>query len=213
MLVFHLHSASWAAEDEVYRSNTNAILFNIHLGAFSSPYQNYFVDQSKCLTIIDSVNSVLQSNQVIQNPQINKLIMTSFSAGYAGVREIFKVNSFYNQIDVLNLADGLHASDYIPSIVTQMQDFVRFAEDASNNQKIFLLTISSITTSGYQSTTQTVNYLINELGISRVSYSANDEIGAQYSRADTGYFHLKGYLGNTASDHLNHLYAMHLMLG
>ena len=29
MLVLHLHSASWAAEDQVYRSNTNAILFNI----------------------------------------------------------------------------------------------------------------------------------------------------------------------------------------
>ena len=34
MLVFHSHSASWAAEDEVYRSNTNAILFNIHLVDF-----------------------------------------------------------------------------------------------------------------------------------------------------------------------------------
>ncbi|MCK5033457.1 MAG: hypothetical protein KAS18_07480, partial [Calditrichia bacterium] len=127
LFVFHLHSASWAAEDQVYRSNTNAILFNIHLGGFSSSYQNYFVDQSKFATIIDTVNSILQANQIIQNPQISELIMTSFSAGYAGVREIFKTATYYNQIDVLNLADGLHSSSYMPSMITQMQDFVRFA--------------------------------------------------------------------------------------
>jgi hypothetical protein len=211
-LVFHLHSASWAAEDQVYRSNTNAILFNIHLGALSSPYQNYFTNQSKYSTIIDTINSVLQSNQIIQNPQIKKLIMTSFSAGYAGVREILKVNSYYNQIDALNLADGLHASSHMPSMITQMLDFVRFAENARNKQKIMLLTHSSIPTSGYQSTTQTANYLINEIGTVRITFSANDEIGTQYSRADTGYFHLKGYLGDTANDHLKHLYGMHLML-
>ena len=41
-VVFHLHSASWAAEDQVYKSETNAVLFNIHLGGFSSSYQVNF---------------------------------------------------------------------------------------------------------------------------------------------------------------------------
>lgn len=212
-LVFHLHSASWASEDQIYRSGANAILFNIHLGAFSSPYQNFFLNQSIFSTILVNINTLLQSNLVIQNPQISTLIITSFSAGYAGVREILKVNSYYNQISALNLADGLHASDYIPTMVTQMQDFVRFTVDASNGQKIFLLTHSSIPTSGYRSTTQTADYLINELGITRVLYSATDEIGTQYSRADTGNFHLKGYFGETANDHLKHLYGMPAMLG
>jgi len=212
ILVFHFHSASWAAEDEVYRSNTNAVLFNIHLGAFSSPYRNFFSDQTIFSIIQDTVNSILHANQIIQNPIIDKLILTSFSAGYAGVREIIKVNSYYNQVNVINLADGLHASDHVPSMIIQMQDFVRFAQDASQNQKIFLLTHSSIPTPGYQSTTQTSNYLINELGISRTTFSAVDDIGTQYSRADTGYFHLKGYFGTTASDHLKHLYNMHPML-
>ncbi|MBI5473667.1 MAG: T9SS type A sorting domain-containing protein, partial [Ignavibacteriae bacterium] len=51
------------------------------------------------------------------------------------------------------------------------------------------------------------------MGVARQPFTATDEIGAQYSRADAGLFHLRGYLGDTAPDHLKHLYAMHLMLG
>ncbi len=209
-LVFHLHSASWAAEDQVYRSNTNAILVNIHLGALSSPYQNYFTNHANFQRILDTTIAVLRSNNIIAQPVINKLIVTSFSAGYAGVREIFK--SYYNRIDALTLADGLHSNSDSSTMRTQMQDFLRFARDAAARRKVFLLTHSSIPTSGYASTTATANYLIQNTGITRIPHSAVDEIGTQYSRADTGHFRLKGYLGETASDHLRHLHNMHLML-
>src|SRR3970040_1492962 len=108
LLVFHLHSASWAAEDQVYKSNTNAVLFNIHLGSLSSPYQNYFSDQSRFNTILDTLISVLSANEIISNPQIKFLIITSFSAGYAGLREMLKTTSYYEMINSINLADGLH---------------------------------------------------------------------------------------------------------
>lgn len=209
-LVFHLHSASWAAEDQVYRSNTNAILVNIHLGALSSPYQNYFSNAANFQRILDTTLAVLRSNNIIAQPAIGRLIITSFSAGYAGVREIFK--TYYNRIDALTLADGLHSNSDSTTMRVQMQDFLRFARDASSQRKVFLLTHSSIPTSGYASTTATANYLIQNTGITRVPYQAVDEIGTQYSRADTGHFHLKGYLGETASDHLRHLHNMHLML-
>jgi len=212
-LVFHLHSASWAAEDEVYKSQTNAILFNIHLGGFSSSYQSYFTDQQKFQQILNAIIPIAFEFGYMPNPKINRLIMTSFSAGYAGVREIFKTQSYYDKIDVLTLADGLHSNSDPAAMATQMQDFVKFAKDSRDLTKVFLLTHSSIPTPGYQSTTQTADYLINEIGAVRKPFSRQDEIGTQYSRCDTGYFHLKGYLGDTASDHLKHLYNMHKMLG
>jgi len=211
-LVFHLHSASWAAEDEVYKSHTNAILFNIHLGSFSSSYQSYFTNQGNFQLILDTVLSVLQANNIISNPGIGTLIVTSFSAGYAGVREIFKTPAYYDRIDALTLADGLHCNSDPPTMQVQMQDFVRFAIDARDGTKVFLLTHSSITTVGYENTTQTADYLISHIGTTRVPFSAIDSIGQQYSRADTGFFHVRGYFGTTASDHLRHLYNMHLML-
>ncbi|MFQ6606664.1 MAG: T9SS type A sorting domain-containing protein [Fidelibacterota bacterium] len=211
-LVFHLHSASWAAEDEVYRSATNAILFNIHLGGLSSPYQNYFSDATRYSAILDTVVSLLQEQNILPGATLGRVIMTSFSAGYAGVREILKTAAYYNQISALTLADGLHSSSDPGLMAIQMADFLRFARDARAGEKVMLLTHSSITTSGYQSTTQTANYLIAGLNATRVPDSTVDEIGTRYSRCDTGNFHLKGYLGQTANDHLQHLYGMYLML-
>ena len=212
MLVFHLHSASWAAEDMVYKAKANAVLFNIHLGALSSPYRNYFQDAIEFKFILDKVITVLKNNNIIANPQIEKLIITSFSAGYAGVREIFKIPAYYEQIDALALADGLHSNSEPTLRKEQMKDFVRFAKDARDLKKIMLLTHSEISTSGYQSTTQTADYLIKGIGVHRISVTAVDEIGDQKSTCDIGHFHLKGYAGETAGDHLKHLYGMNLML-
>lgn len=212
MFVFHFHSASWAAEDQIYKARANVILFNIHLGSLSSPYQNYFTTQTNFQKILDTCLSVIKVNGIMSNPKIKKLILTSFSAGYAGVREILKSTTYYNKIDALNLADGLHSNSDPGTMATQMKDFLQFAKDARDKKKIMLSTHSSIPTSGYQSTTQTANYLINGIGSTRVTHSSIDEIGNQTSRCDTGNFHLKGYAGQTADDHMKHLYAMNKML-
>ena len=212
LLLFHLHSASWAAENQVYKSQSNAVLFNIHLGALSSPYQNYFSDPNKFSAILDTVLSVLSNNSIIQAPQIKYLVITSFSAGYAGLREILKTQSYYDMINAINLADGLHCSSDPGTASIQMQDFLSFAIDARDEEKIMLLTHSSITTSGYQSTTQTANYLINGTGVQVTNVTEIDEIGTMYAKCDTGYFQIRRYYGQTAEDHLKHLYAMYHML-
>jgi hypothetical protein len=188
------------------------VLCNIHLGALSSPYQSFFSDQSRFAAILDLVNVQLAARRVVEQPRIKTLIVTSFSAGYAGVREILKNPAYYDQVAALTLADGLHCSADPGLISAQMQDFVRYARDAAGCRKVMILTHSSVQTSGYWSTTQTADYLIAALGVTRTAAAANDEIGVQYSRCDTGCFHLRGYLGESAQDHLQHLYAMDKML-
>jgi hypothetical protein len=212
-LLFHLHSASWAAENMIYQSRINAILFNIHLGPFSSWYGiKYFSDTTKFQHILNTIHSKLEKNGILVRSQIDYLILTSFSAGYAGVREILKVNSYYDQINVLILADGLHC-DLDSSIArTQMNYFLSFAEDACEGKKIMLITHSSIPTDGYQSTTETANYLIERLSLKLNKYQTSDEIGTRYAKCDTGKFHLRSYFGDTAGDHLKHLYGMDKML-
>ena len=212
VLVFHFHSATWAAEAEITKSGVNAALFNIHLGPLSSPYKNYFQDQTKFKKILDEILDILQSRKIIQNPAIETLVLTSFSAGYASVREILKVPEYYQHIDALNLADGLHCNSDHETMEQQMQDFVRFAKDARDGKKIMLITHSRIQTSGYESTTETADYLIQKIGATKTPASVQDEIGLQTSACDTGHFYLRGYTGETAEDHLKHLYAMHLML-
>ncbi len=47
--------------------------------------------------ILDTVLSVIDSQGIINDPKIEYLIMTSFSAGYGGVREILKSENYYNK--------------------------------------------------------------------------------------------------------------------
>jgi hypothetical protein len=211
-LVFHLHSASWAAENQVYRAGANAIVFNIHLGALSSPYQNYFSDSEKFQTIMNIISAELEQREIEIDPLLDNLLVTSFSAGYAGVREILKTGTYYEKIVAIHLADGLHATSNSSIMEEQMKDFVRFARDARDKIKIMRLTHSSIPTPGYESTTSTANYLIEHIGSARTPADEQDEIGTMYSRCDTGQFFLRGYYGDTANDHMKHLYAMHRMI-
>ena len=212
LLVFHFHGASSAAEDQVTRARANAVLFNVHIGALSSPYQAWFADQSRFGRIIDTVLWRLDRHGIVRGARLRTLVVTSFSAGYAGVREVLKVPAYFQSIDALNLADGLHCNSDPPTREVQMRDFLAFARDAAARRRIFCLTHSSITTSGYESTTQTANYLLAGLGTGRTPWTTTDSIGQMYSRADTGRFHLRGYLGETAPDHLKHLAAMHMMI-
>lgn len=212
LLVFHLHSASWAAEDEVYKPRANAVLFNIHLGALSSPYQSWFADQTRFGRIIDTVLWRLHRHGFVRGARLRTLVVTSFSAGYAGVREVLKAPGYYQRVDALTLADGLHCNSDPPTRDIQMRDFLSFARDARDNRKVFCLTHSNITTTGYESTTQTADYLLAGTGLARAPAAQTDSIGLMYSRADSGRFHLRGYRGDTAPDHLKHLYAMHMMI-
>jgi hypothetical protein len=212
LLVVHLHGASWAAENQVYKARANAALVNIHLGALSSPYQNYFSDQSRFAAILDVALRQLATLGIVAAPRLGWLIVTSFSAGYAGVREVLKNPAYYARLDALTLADGLHCSSDPSLMAAQMADFLRLARDTAAGRKVMLLTHSSIKTVGYQSTTQTADYLLAGIGAQRLPCSLTDDIGVQYSRCDTGQFHLRGYLGETADDHMKHLYAMDKML-
>jgi hypothetical protein len=212
MLIIHLHGASWVVENEIYKSKTNGILFNIHLGGFSSSYKNYFVDEDKFQAILDLVKKTIIHDSIIVKPVLENLIVTSFSAGYGGVREILKNNAYYDIINAIILADGLHSDLAKVEMEIQIKDFLRFAKDARDNRKIMFLTHSSILTHSYANTTETADYLIENIGAKRISKNRKDTVGTQYSFADTGKFHVKGYRGNTAEDHMKHFYNMNIML-
>jgi len=205
-LVVHFHGASRVIEEAVRRTGANAILFNLHLGALSRPYRNYFADSTRFLQMLELVKSELESRKLDADAEISRVILCSFSAGYAAVRGILKNPEIYPQIQGLVLADGLHTNLEREIMELQMRDFVRFARDARDQKKFLCLTHSSIPTPDYASTTVTADYLLAQIGAVRQPCHFRDEIGTGTSVCDTGNFHLKGYAGETAADHLHHFY-------
>ncbi len=211
-LVVHFHGASSAAERALSASRVNAILFSIHLGSLSSPYRLKFEDSAFVSLMLRSIEECLSSGKIADTLVLDRLIVSSFSAGYAGVREMLKSSRYYDLIDALILVDGLHSDLDSSIMVNQMKDFLRFARDARDRQKVFLISRSSIRTEGYRSTTETAQYLMQGIGGLWRSVSDSDEIGSMVARCDTGYFHLCAYAGDTAADHVRHLRGMESMI-
>ena len=211
-LVFHLHGNSKTAETQIKKTEADAILFNIYLGLLSSPYREYFEDSTKFGIILNTVKDTLASSGIVDANEIDDFIITSFSAGYGGVREMLKYERYYRMIDVITLADGLHSDLDSALMKKQMKDFTRFAKDATEGEKIMVLTHSNIEPENYASTTETADYLIERVNGERFMVSRKDSIGRLYSEFHKGNLYIKGYRGDTAEDHMKHLYHIDKML-
>lgn len=211
--LIHLHGKFSVVQNLVKKSNFNGVLVTLHLGQFSSPYRIAFSDTNFFISIINTVKKILNEKYNIQFDDSNlNIYLTSFSAGYGGIREILKKESFYRKIRSIILLDGLH-TDYIFNDgqrkvnPDQMKDFLRFARDATRFKKHFIITHSEINPRDYSSTTETADYLIDSTNSERrlaERLFENDFVQKSYSF--NGFFRVFGFYGNQAKDHMKHLY-------
>lgn len=212
-LLVHLHGRFSVVQNLVKKSNFSGVLVTLHLGQFSSPYRIAFSDTNYFYSIISTIKNTLldKLNLQIDDSKMN-IYLSSFSAGYGGLREILKSENFYQRIKGIILLDGLH-TDYVlfnnQRIVNpdQMKDFLRFARDAVSFKKHFIITHSEIIPEDYSSTTETAGYLIDSTNSERRFAERlfdNDFVQKYYSF--NGYFRVFGFYGNQAKDHIQHLY-------
>ena len=81
-------------------------------------------------------------------------------------------------------------------------------------RKTFVVTHSEIFPGAYASTTECADYLLSQLFLKRNPKLVSGPIGMQQlSSVDAGGFHLRGYAGNSAPDHIDFLHAMPAWFG
>jgi hypothetical protein len=81
-------------------------------------------------------------------------------------------------------------------------------------RKTFVVTHSEIFPGAYASTTECADYLLAQLALTRQPRLRQGPMGMQQlSAADAGGFHLRGYAGNSAPDHIDFLHAMPAWFG
>ncbi|MGB9665546.1 MAG: hypothetical protein ACPL25_11610 [Ignavibacteria bacterium] len=213
IFIIHLHGKSEVVQKLYLESRLPFPLITIHLGMFSGPYRNAFSDTNFLLsTLNEAIDIIKKENQLKINSTKLNLIFTSFSAGYGGIREILKCKSYYDLTSAIILLDGLH-TDYVLTNEgrfvnpDQMKDFLRFARDAVKFKKQLIITHSEIIPDGYSSTTETAQYLIDSTFTEKVFAERkwDDEFIQKYY-AFNGNFSVYGFYGNTAKDHIQHLY-------
>ena len=212
-LVIHFHGASWLIQHHIAQHLPQAALITVQLGAGSSVYGRPFGKPEA----FDSL--IVEAGQAIGlERKWSSITLTGFSAGYGAIRAILRHNENFARVNNVLLLDGIHAG-YLPEGVmladggsvnsADLDSFVRFAREAAAGRKNFVITHSEIFPANYASTTECVDNLLAALDLKSRPQLLNGPAGMQQlSVFNAKGLHIRGYAGNTAPDHVDHLHAM-----
>ncbi|MEM7660551.1 MAG: hypothetical protein AAF399_30895, partial [Bacteroidota bacterium] len=191
------------------------VLVSCHWGGGSSSYQRP-IQAIGAKVFLDSVLSFAQEQ--VASKELTGIYVSGFSAGYGAIRAMLQEQAVADQLSGILLLDGLHTS-YVPERQVlsaggsldsaQMRPFVQWAERATQGKASLLITHSSIFPGTYSSTTETADYLLNWLQLSRNPMLAIGPGGMQQTSVATrNRCQVRSYAGNTAPDHIDHLHGM-----
>ena len=219
-IVAHFHGAVWFAIDEHLRHGLDEPLICFALGEGSSVYGRPFQDRERFGRIIKLVEEELSNRGSWPAVRVQRIDISSFSAGYGAVREIVQVPQYVKLIRRIVLADSLYAgwdmATTQPGATSRpaaenIEPWRAFVEMASRGEdgKTFVLTHSRVPTS-YANTEACAKALIEMVGatiqpVERGALPATlDPDFPLLYRADKRHFHVWGYGGVDGPAHMTH---------
>jgi len=199
-LVIHFHGPSWLPEWVVRKKYPGAAVVTLLADGGSDVYRDIFLDPGRFATFVAGIEKLSRLT-------FKHVLLSAFSAGYGGVREILRDPANRQRIDGVLLVDSMHAT--YGEEKQDLTPFVDFAREAIAGKKHFLITHSEVYPGTYSSSTETASYILKELGLRRTPILQWGAIGMQQlSRAGKGGFQVLGFAGNSATDHIDHYFAM-----
>lgn len=211
-LFIHFHGGTWLPEVAAAKTGKTAVI-SIQIGAGSSAYARPFADAKLFSRLIAEAETKA-------GVKFSPITLTAWSAGYGAVREILKVSEHYARVEKVLLIDGLHAS-YVggkpgtgkgqeSELETEgLEIFLKFARDAVAGRKQMIVTHSEIFPGTFASTTETADWLIDQLGLKRTPVVKWGPMQTQQlSEVRAGKFRLIGFAGNSAPDHVDQLHSL-----
>ena len=157
---------------------------------------------------------MLKEASAIAKNEFHPIVLSGWSAGYGAIREILAVESNWSSVDGVILIDGMHTG-YDPEgkpgplKPEGLQTFLKFAQAAVQGRKRMLVVHSEIFPGTFASTTETADWLLEQLNVKRHLVLKWGPLGTQQiSEAKQGNFQLLGFAGNSAPDHVDLLHAL-----
>jgi hypothetical protein len=218
-LLVHFHGASYVAKDAVYASGRPLVLAVVNLGSGSGVYERAFAEGSMFARLVATIRDGV-AERTSRDVEIDRVYLSSFSAGYGAVRAILRDHAA--TLDGIVLLDGLH-TDYVPTgqVLAEggrlngekLTAFVRYARSATAGEKRMLITHSAIFPGTYASTTECADYLIDALHLKRQPVLRWGPVGMQLlSETREGGLTILGFAGNSAPDHVDHFHGLSVFL-
>jgi hypothetical protein len=216
-LVIHFHGAGWIAGQSVASLSRPTIAAVVNLGAGSGAYHRALTDPAVFDSLLVGIGKELSAARS-KRAATARIALSGFSAGHGAIRVILREPRHAARVDAVLLLDGMHTS-YVPEgtllaaggalDTANLAAFAAFARGASRGEKRFVVSHSEIFPGTFASTTETADWLLNAIGVRRTPVLRWGPRGMQQlSEAGAGQFHLLGYAGNSAPDHIDQFHAM-----
>lgn len=202
MLIIHFHSSPWLVELCAQRKFPTAAVMAVNLGAGSEAYRQPFLEPGEFAKIVG------EAEAAVGGRKFKTIVLSSFSAGYGAVREILRDKTNWPRITSVILADSLY-SEYGHE-ADDLGPFLAYLQSG----KRLVITHSELYPGTYESTSEAVDWLLSKMGAKRKAVLRWGPIGMQQlSEASKGGFVVLGFAGNTADDHVDHLYGFERWYG
>src|SRR5688572_8106391 len=173
VLTAHFHGAHWFAIQEHTARGMKGPLLNFDLGQGSEVYKQAFENEKRFAGILRAVEKEL-TKRGGREVRVSAVDISSFSAGYAAVRELLQVPEYFGLIRRIVLLDSLYArykTGARSRVVREpayehIEPWVPFAQAAQKGQKTFLITYSEVPTPSYANSADTATALVRAVGVS-----------------------------------------------
>lgn len=195
-LIIHFHSSPWLPEMAARSRFPRAAVLTINLGAGSDVYRLPFTEPNRYRLLIEEAERAAQT-------KFQTIVLSSFSAGYGAIREILRDKSNFARIQSIILADSLYAG--YGNEPDDLNPFLAYIKAG----KRLIMTHSELYPGTYAATFEAADWLIKQLGAKRKAILKWGPVGMQQlSEVNIFDFHVLGFAGNSADDHVDHLYGL-----
>ena len=211
-ILFFFHGGTWLPEVAAARNKVAVV--TVQAGSSSAVYARLFDDASRFPALLKEAES--QAGM-----RFGRVMLGGWSAGCGAIRQILKAPDSYARVDAALMIDGIH-SDYVDGTPGPLESKIggdnleiwqQLARDAMAGRKRVMVTHSEIFPGTYASTTETADYLLQQLHLARRPVLKWGPMGLQQlSEARAGQFLLAGYAGNSAPDHVDQLHSLAVFL-
>lgn len=212
-LIVHFHGLGKLQEGNVDRSQINAAVVSINLGVTTDRYGNAFRDPQSFPKLLAETQEEIEKSGRAPGATVKRIALSAWSAGFVSVAKIMSEPQNAARIDAVLIADGFFTS--LTNIkkrtvnTASLERFAMLAEAATKDEKLLAITHTSIPTVDYASTEETAAKLIEMTSSTK---TPSTSVGPRNMRetyvVDRGAFHVKGYEGVTATDHIKQIQAM-----
>lgn len=200
LLIVYFHGASWLVETSARRVFPDAAVLSVQAGVSSDPY-------SQALAPSGRFGQLIAEAEAAAGQKFQRIVISSFSAGYGATREILKDPANHPRIQAVLFADSMHAGYGAED--TDLAAFIDFARASVTGRKQMVIAHSEVFPGTYASTTEAADHILKKLSLKRAPVLRWGPLGMQQiSELRAGGLTVLGYAGNSAPDHVDHLHAL-----